>query len=138
LLTGCVRGGVLGWLMDIEDANIAAAFAAFPAGERAGLMALRSRILAVALAEGIDVEEALRWGQPAYLAVRGSTIRLGVPKSGGFAVYTHCQTTLISDFRTLCPELHFEGNRAVHFTVGKPPPATIDMLIRAALTYHQA
>ena len=124
--------------MDIEDENVAAAYAEFSEGERAGLMALRARILAVALAEGVAVEEALRWGQPAYLAAKGSTIRLGVPKTGGVAIYTHCQTTLISDFRALCPDLCFEGNRAVHFTVGEAPPAAIDMLIRAALTYHQA
>ena len=124
--------------MDIKDATVAAAFAAFPAGERAGLMALRARVLAVALDEGIEVEEALRWGQPAYLAERGTTIRLGVPKSGGFAIYTHCQTTLISDFRALCPDLRFEGNRAVHFAVEDVPPKAIDMLIRAALTYHHA
>ena len=124
--------------MDIEDANVAAAYGAFPAGERAGLMALRARILAVVLAEGIAVEEALRWGQPAYLTKRGSTIRLGLPKTGGFAIYTHCQTTLMSDFRAICPDLRFEGNRAVHFAVGETPPAAIDMLIRAALTYHQA
>ncbi len=126
------------WRMDIEDANVVAAYAAFPDGERVGLMALRARILAVALGEGIAVEEALRWGQPAYLAPKGSTIRLGGPKSGGYAIYTHCQTTLMSDFRAICPDFRFEGNRAVHFAVGETPPAAIDMLIRAALTYHQA
>jgi len=124
--------------MEFEDANIAAAFAAFQAEVRTGLMGLRARILAVALAEGIPVEETLRWGQPAYLAPKGSTIRLGAPKTGGFALYTHCQTTLMSDFRALCPALSFEGNRAVHFAGGEAPPAAIDMLIRAALTYHQA
>ncbi len=124
--------------MEFEDANVAAAFAAFPVEVRAGLMGLRARIMAVASAEGIELEEALRWGQPAYLAPKGSTIRLGVPKTGGFAIYTHCQSTLMSDFRALCPELRFEGNRAVHFAVGEAPPDAIDMLIRAALTYHQA
>mgnify|MGYP000592624135 CR=1 FL=1 len=43
---------------------------------------------------------ALRWGQPAYLAPKGSTLRVGIPKSGGaFALFAHCQTTLIADFR---------------------------------------
>ena len=124
--------------MDIEDVNVAAAYAAFPEAERAGLLALRARILAIAAADEIALEEALRWGQPAYLASKGSTIRLGVPKTGGVAIYTHCQTTLISDFRALCPDLRFEGNRAVHFATGEAPPKAIDMLIRAALTYHHA
>ncbi len=124
--------------MDFENANVAAAFEAFPAEVRAGLMGLRARILAVALAEGIPVEEALRWGQPAYLAPKGSTIRLGAPKTGGFAIYTHCQTTLMSGFKAICPDLNFEGNRAVHFAAAEEPPQAIDLLIHAALTYHQA
>ena len=122
--------------MDIEDENVAAVFEAFPAEVRARLLGLRARIVAVALAEHIELEEALRWGQPAYLAPKGSTIRLGVPRSGGFAIYTHCQTTLISDFKAICPELKFEGNRAVHFSTNEDPPETIDLLIHAALTYH--
>ncbi len=125
-------------LMKIEDANVARVFEAFAPNVRVGLLALRARILAVAAEEGIPVEEALRWGQPAYLAAKGSTIRLGVPKTGGYAIYTHCQTTLISDFRALCPELRFEGNRAVHFAAGEVAPEAIDMLIRTALTYHTA
>lgn len=123
--------------MDIVDANVAAAFSAFPEDVQAGLLGLRARIMAVALAEGIELEEALRWGQPAYLAAKGSTIRLGVPKTGGFAIYTHCQTSLMSDFKAICPELNFEGNRAVHFVVAEAPPEAIDLLIHAALTYHR-
>ncbi len=129
---------MLGMGMDFEDANVAAAFAAFPEDVRAGLLALRAQILAVALAEGIPLEESLRWGQPAYLAQKGSTIRLGVPKTGGYAIYTHCQTTLMRDFREICPELRFEGNRAVHFAAGDTAPEAIDLLIRTALTYHMA
>jgi len=129
---------VVGKVMDIEDANVAAVFEAFPVELRAGLLGLRARIKAVALAEGIELEEALRWGQPAYLAAKGSTIRLGAPKSGGFAIYTHCQTSLMSDFKAICPELSFEGNRAVHFAADETPTEAIDFLIRAALTYHSA
>ena len=124
--------------MEFENANVAAAFAAFPDEVRARLLGLRARIVAVALAEGIQLEEALRWGQPAYLAPKGSTLRLGAPKSGGFALYTHCQTSLMDDFRALCPTLSYEGNRAVHFALEDEPPAAIDLLIRAALTYHMA
>ncbi len=124
-------------LMDIEDANVAAVFAGFPAEVRAGLLGLRARIFAVANGEQIELEEALRWGQPAYLAEKGSAIRLGAPKTGGFAIYTHCQTSLMPDFKAACPELNFENNRAVHFAVGEEPPNAIDMLIKAALIYHR-
>lgn len=129
---------MLGWIMENNDANVEAVFAGFPADVQVGLQSLRARIIAVALAEDIELEEALRWGQPAYLAPKGSTIRLGVPKTGGFALYTHCQTTLMSDFKAVCPELNYEGNRAIHFSASETPPLAIDMLIRAALTYHTA
>lgn len=126
--------------MDFEDEAVAAVFAGFPTVERAGLMALRARIFTVAEAEAVGpLEEVLRWGQPAYLTKRkaGSTIRLGVLKAGGYAIYTHCQTSIISDFRVVAPDLDFEGNRAVRFEAGAAPPLdALDFLIRRALTYH--
>ena len=124
-------------MIEMDD-EIVAVFNRFPDVERKGLLALRGRILAVANAEGIALDESLRWGQPAYLAAKGSTIRLGVPKTGGYAIYTHCQSTLMSDFRAVCPGLNFEGNRAVHFAADESPPDAIDLLIKAALTYHMA
>lgn len=86
-----------------EDEAVEAAFAAFPEGARPGLLAIREMIFQVAaeVPQVGPVEEALKWGQPAYLTPTtksGSTIRLGVPKSGGYAVFTHCQTTIMSDF----------------------------------------
>lgn len=126
--------------MEFEDKAVADVFAGYPEVERAGLMALRTWIFAVAEAEAVGpLEEALRWGQPAYLTKRkaGSPIRLGVLKAGGYAIYAHCQTSIISDFRMIAPELDFEGNRAVHFEAGaKPPLHVLDFLIKRALTYH--
>ena len=87
------------------------------------------------------IEETLKWGQPAYLtpdSKSGTTIRLGVPKSGGFALFVHCQTTLMSEFQTLFPDgFTYEGNRAIHFTDGQDlPHDTLRLLIKSALTYH--
>ena len=123
--------------MELENRDVAAVIEGYPEDVQAGIVALRACILAVADSHGIELKEALRWGQPAYLAAKGSTLRLGVPKTGGYALYAHCQTSLISDFKALHPELHFEGNRAVHFGAKETPPVAIDMLIYAALTYHQ-
>lgn len=85
--------------------------------------------------------ETLKWGQPAYLPAKakiGTTIRLGVPKTGGFGMYTHCQTSLISDFSTqFGDELQFEGNRGVLFMSGADiPEEPLRILIARALTYH--
>lgn len=125
------------------DSDVATRFAAFPAQARTGLLALRALIFDTAQAtpEVGAILETLKWGQPAYLTPEtksGSTIRLGVPKQGGFALYTHCQTTLISDFRSIFPDdFAYEGNRAIHFCDAEmPPPDKLRLLISSALTYH--
>jgi len=92
--------------------------------------------------EGVGaLQETLKWGQPAYLTPEtksGSTIRLGAPKDGGLALYAHCQTTIISDFRGLFPdEFTYEGNRAVRIAEGDDlKPCALSLLIKSALTYH--
>ena len=83
----------------------------------------------------------MKWGQPSYLTTKtkaGSTVRLGLPKTGGFAIYTHCQTSLMSDFQTLFPDdFVYEGNRAIHFQSEEDLQADkLRLLIKAALTYH--
>jgi hypothetical protein len=124
------------------DPAVAAKFADFPAPARAGLMALRQMIFDIAAdTPGVGpVHETLKWGQPSYLTPTtksGSTIRLGIPKQGGFAVYTHCQTTLMADFQSIAPgDLTFDGTRGVLFADTQSPPDAIALLIRNALTYH--
>jgi hypothetical protein len=129
-------------LIPFQDTAVRAAFDAFPEPERAGLMALRDLILSVGdeTPEVPSVTEGLRWGQPAYLTpVRiGSTIRLGLPKAGGFAIYANCQSTIISDFAEAYPGWDIiEGNRAVVFKdAAQIDPVRHGALIRSALTYH--
>lgn len=117
-------------------ANVGAVFDAAPAPERAGMLALRARILAEATRLNIPIREELRWGQPAYLAPKGSTLRLGLPKSGGFAIYAHCATSLIADFAETC-DCRTEKNRAVLFdTLAEAEAVPVELLISAALQYH--
>jgi len=127
----------------IIDASVAACFATFPRLERERLLRLRGLIFQVADdTAGVGrLEETLKWGQPAYLTAApksGTTIRLGLPKSGGVALYTHCQTTVISDFESLFPDdFTYEGNRAVHVSNDAPlPEQKLRLLIANALTYH--
>lgn len=126
-----------------SDPAVAAAFEAFPDVARPGLMAMRELIFDVASkTDGVGaLLETLKWGQPSYLTPEtksGSTIRLGVPKDGGVALYAHCQTTIVSDFRTHFPDdFTYEGNRAVRFEDGEDlKPDALSMLIKSALTYH--
>jgi hypothetical protein len=126
------------------DPKVRAAFDAAPPAAREGMLALRQMILEVAagLPKVGPIEEDLRWGQPAYLTAAtrsGSTLRLGTPKSGGFALYCNCQTSLIADFRDqMGNAFRYEGNRAVLFrTVKEIDADPLSLLIARALTRHK-
>lgn len=128
---------------DFATPSVAAAFAAMPDDLRPAALSLRRLILDTAAdtPQAGRIEESLRWGQPAYLTPEtksGSTLRIGLPKSGGVAIYTHCQTSLMSDFRHAYGEdFAYEGNRAIHLDPDEPlPEMPLRALIRAALTYH--
>jgi hypothetical protein len=125
------------------DPNVEQTFTAFPQDARRGLLSIRELIFDVAArTDGVgELQETLKWGQPAYLTPQtksGSTIRLGIPKQGGFAIYTHCQTTIISEFQDIFPdEFSYEGNRAIHFQSGADLSLDrLQLLIKRALTYH--
>ncbi len=128
--------------ISFSDPAVSDAFAGFPNAERKALLKIRALIFDVAQQTPKigKITESLRWGQPAYLTLdskSGSTIRLGVLKAGGFAVFTHCQTTIMSDFRIIAPELDFDGNRAVRFTKNMPLPMDkLKILVHRALSYH--
>lgn len=125
--------------MDEMPVQVRAAFESFPEAARDGLLHLRGLIgrIAAGSAGATPLEETLRWGEPAYIAPEGSTIRLGVPKSGGFALFVTCSTSLIEDFRPMAPPgMRFEGTRAVLFrSEDEIDEAALSVLIRAALTY---
>ena len=129
------------------NAAVAQAFEMYPQNVKRKLLALRELILKTAVAtNGVgEVEETLKWGEPAYLTTQtgsGSTVRLGWKKSkpSEYAVYFNCQTTPVETFRTLFPrEFRFEGNRAIVFTESEPVPKdALAFCISVALTYHRA
>ena len=126
-----------------DSTDVAAAFAGVPVSARDRLLVLRALIYTVAASTpGVGpVQETLKWGQPAYLTPEtraGTTLRLGVPKTGGCALYAHCQTTVIADFRALFPDdFTYDGNRAVMFPDGTAIETDkLRLLIASALTYH--
>lgn len=122
---------------------VAAAFDAFPAKLRPRLLALRMAILETAAATpGVGrLEETLKWGQPSYLTPEtgsGSTVRLGVVKSGEAAMFLHCQSGLVGEFRALYGDrLRFEGERAIVFEASeRVPDDIVRHCIALALTHH--
>ncbi len=118
---------------------VAAAIDATPAPAR--LLQIRELIHETAIAtDTAPLEETLKWGQPAYLPAKraGTTIRLGATP-GHCALYVHCQTTLVNDYRERFPtEFAYEGNRAVLIPHDKPLNSdALSQVIAAALTYHR-
>lgn len=89
------------------------------------------------------LEEAFRWGQPSYLTTEsksGSLVRFDRVKSeeGLFAVYFHCQTSLVHTFKELYGKTFvYEGNRAILLSVDKKIPLKeLRHCIALALTYR--
>ena len=129
-----------------QNSEVEQAFGSYPPRIRRRLLALRELIFRTAgLAEGVgQIEESLRWGEPAYLTAKsksGSTIRIGWKKSSPsqYAMYFHCQTNLVETFRATFPnEFKFKGNRAIVFD--QADAVSMDSLaycVAAALTYHR-
>lgn len=128
----------------LADPKVAAVFDAYPPAVRAALLDLRRLILEAAEECGVAVVETLKWGQPSYLpATRrmGTTVRIDAIKGSadGYALYVHCQTTLMEQFRLLFPDTFVsEGRRALLFSTGRPvPEAALRRCVGLALTYHR-
>ena len=126
-----------------ETSSVEETFLSLDEDYRDILLEVRRLIFDVAqtMPEVGRIEETLKWGQPAYLTPEtksGSTIRLGISKDGAPSIYTHCQTTIMSDFKTLCPDdFRYDGNRGVHIDIDQPVPfEKLQLLIARALTYH--
>jgi hypothetical protein len=129
-----------------KDREVKAVFESAPRELREPLMKLRQAILDTAAeTPGVGaLIETLKWREPAYLPKRpgtGTTVRINALKvsQDRYAMYVHCQTSLIATFRQHYPKhFTFEGNRAVLFRLGKQPPeAPLKHCIALALTYHR-
>lgn len=89
-----------------------------------------------------DLEETLKWGEPAYLPrarKTGTTVRLGWDARGDHArLFVPCQTSLIETWRAHYQEtLDFVGNREISLPTNQPlPRAELQHCIAMALTYH--
>lgn len=130
---------------DFEDPAVKAVFLGYPQPVQAKLMELRQMIFDTA-ARTVGVGkllETLKWGQPSYLTPTtgsGSTIRIDQIKDapGKFAVYVHCQTTLIGTFRSqYSDQMNFEGNRSIVLDSSETlPNEALRHCFAMALTYH--
>ena len=126
---------------EIDEPEVREAFEAFPAPVRARLLELRGLVLEAAAEAGVGaVRETSKWGQPSYLPVKprvGSTLRLG-QVGEDVAMFFHCQTTLVEEFRvTWGDRLRYQGRRALLWRVDEAIPAdVVKACATAALRYH--
>ncbi|MBC2607523.1 DUF1801 domain-containing protein [Pelagicoccus albus] len=127
----------------ITNQKVATFFDALPSDIRTRLEEIWELILAVGsrIDPILKVEETLKWGEPSYATIAGSPVRLGWKTKDAelFAVLFHCQSKLVSTFRTLYPNtFRFEGNRAIVFHKDDPlPTAELEKCLELALSYHK-
>ena len=125
----------------ITNPEVATVFSNYPDTVRNKMLNLRKLVLETAEEIGLpDLEETLKWGEPSYIAKKGSTLRMDwKPKSPDeYAMYFKCTSKLVPSFRSAFDGFFkFEGNRAILFQLDEEIPETeLKNCIKAALTYH--
>lgn len=124
------------------DPKVAGKFAAYPKEIQPKIDFLRSLIVETATEnESVAaLEETLKWGEPSYLAKKGSTIRIDwKPKTPNqYAIYFKCTSKLVTTFREVYGDtFNYEKNRAILFGLEDEIPKTeLKSCIRLALNYH--
>lgn len=122
--------------------EVEAVFTHYPDSVRDKMMNLRRLVLEVAAELDLpSLEETLKWGEPSFLAKKGSTIRMDwkAKSPEQYAMYFKCTSKLVPSFRLAYDEIFdYEGNRALVFKLDEEIPETeLKNCIKAALTYHQ-
>ena len=108
---------------------VKAKFNSYPAKVRRKMLALRELVFRTASSTPNvgEIEETLKWGEPAYVTVngRGTTVRMDwkARSPQQYAMYFHCQTNLVETFRMMFPrDFKFERNRALAFAIEEKIP----------------
>lgn len=111
--------------------------AAYPPEAQQGVAHLRALIHEIAQELELSLHESLKWGQPSFATAQGTPIRLGaIP--GGYAIYAHCQSSVIPEFSERFDGFDIVGSRAIRFKSPQiPQRAPLIWLITRALTYRQ-
>ncbi|MGX7245578.1 DUF1801 domain-containing protein [Enterococcus quebecensis] len=128
----------------ISNVNVATIFASYPERYQQPLLQIRELIFETAASLVVvgELEESLKWNQPSYatkVTKSGSPIRIDRFGSEKIAVYFHCQTTLVEEFRALFGEVfEFSKNRAIVLDPEQELPIKeLTFCIERALTYHK-
>jgi len=126
----------------IIDPKATAKFEKYPTSIQPKLLKLRELIIQSAIeTEGLqELEETLKWGEPSYLAKRGSTIRIDWKSKNPdqYAIYFKCASKLVETFKIVFKnQFKFQSNRAILFQMNESiPELELKTCIKAALNYH--
>lgn len=122
------------------DARVDTVIRAYPADAQKQLRQLRELIITIAksLGKHEQLDETLKWGEPAYLVPSGTAVRMDwkADTPEHIKLLFHCQTKLIDTFRQVYPDLNYEGNRAILLPITFALPDELTHCIELALTYH--
>ncbi|SFB44589.1 DUF1801 domain-containing protein [Algoriphagus aquimarinus] len=122
--------------------EVESVFSRYPDSVRDKMLNLRRLVLESAEELNLpSLEETLKWGEPSYLAKKGSTLRMDWKEKSPdqYAIYFKCTSKLVPTFRFIFDDtFDYEGNRAVVFRLDEEiPEAELKQCIKVALTYHQ-
>lgn len=126
-----------------SNPKVKAVFDNYPKIVREKMEALRQLVLEVVqeTPEITKLEETLKWGEPSYLAPKGSTLRMDwkAKSPNQYALYFQCSSMLVSTFKMIYGNtFDYEGNRAIVFQLeDKLPVEEVKNCIRTTLQYHK-
>ena len=122
--------------------DVAKKFASYPDWVKPKMLHLRQLALdCVGELDIVSIEEALKWGEPSFLAKHGSTLRMDwkARSPDKIGLYFNCNSCLVATFQELYSELfEFEGKRALLLDANQPfQNPQIQHCMVLALTYHK-
>lgn len=125
-----------------QNPTVETKFLEYPETVYPRMAALRELVLEVAAeTEGVNaLEETLKWGEPSYIAKKGSTLRMDwkAKAPDQYALYFKCTSKLVPTFQEIFGDLfRYENTRAILFGLEEDiPREELKTCIRMALTYH--
>ena len=128
--------------MTVAAPDVADKLQSYPDVLREYILALRELIFEVAASDQRigEIEESLKWGQPAYRpkqARTGTTLRLDARGEDTVALFYHCQSSLGEQIDALYGDRLVMDHRFISISVKKPIETEIlRHCIQMALTYH--
>jgi len=129
-------------LIIISNPVVEQKFKSYTKEIQAKLEVLRGLVLETASENEIveELQETLKWGEPSYMAKKGSTIRIDwkAKSPNQYAMYFKCTSKLVSTFKEIHGDtFKYENNRAILFNLkDKIPKKELKQCIDMALCYH--